>query len=143
MQTQANGTQSAPAKMDVAPYKIPYKVVDNLDELLHEIPEDSIVSRTVWKSEQVKATLFGFAAGQALSDHTAANDAIIQVLSGTARITLGSPADDNPGDDSSDALPFSTVEAQPGTWIYMPAHLIHSVVAHTPMKMLLLMLKGK
>jgi quercetin dioxygenase-like cupin family protein len=103
----------------------PFKVIENLDTLIHEIPDESIVSRTVWKSASVKASLFGFAAGQSLSDHTANQPAILQILEGEARITLGD----------------ASVEAKPGAWIYMPAKLVHSVTAHTPLKMLLLLLK--
>lgn len=103
----------------------PFKIITQIDQVLAEIPEDSIVSRTVWKSEQVKAVLFGFDTGQALSDHSASQAAIIHVLEGEAHITLES----------------EVVEAQPGTWLYLPARMTHSVTAHTPTKLLLLLFK--
>ena len=89
-----------------------------------EIPADSILSRTFYSDDQVKAILFTFAAGQELSEHTAAVPAIIHILQGEVRLTLG--------DD--------TRAAGPGTWAHMPARLPHSVLAQTPVLMLLLLL---
>lgn len=90
-----------------------------------EPPDDGILSRTVFVDEKVKAVVFGFGAGQELSEHTASMPAIIQVVQGEATLTLG--------DD--------TVEARPGTWVHMPAGLRHGVQARTPVVMLLLLLK--
>lgn len=89
-------------------------------------PADGILSRTLYQSEQVKAVLFGFSAGQELSEHTASKPAIIQMIQGEARITLG--------DD--------TVAAKAGAWIYMPPNLKHSVHAQTPVVMLLVLIKA-
>lgn len=101
-----------------------YALVDLL-ALLPEIPPDSILSRTLYDDSAVRAVLFGFAPGQELSEHTASMPAIVHILNGEAQLTLG-------GD---------TLEAHAGTWARMPAHLPHSVVARTPLTMLLLMLK--
>jgi quercetin dioxygenase-like cupin family protein len=101
------------------------KIIENLEELLRDIPAESIVSRTVLKENGMKAVLFGFAAGQSLSDHSAGQPAIVHVLEGEARITLED----------------TVVEGKAGTWIYMPARLTHSVTAHTQVKLLLLLLK--
>ena len=90
-----------------------------------EPPDDGILSRTVYADEKVKAVVFGFGAGQELSEHTASMPAIIQVVQGEATLTLG--------DD--------TIEARPGTWVHMPAGLRHGVQARTPVVMLLLLLK--
>jgi quercetin dioxygenase-like cupin family protein len=89
------------------------------------VPEDSILSRTFYKDDRLSAVLFSFAAGEELSEHTSAYPAIIQILSGRARLKLG--------DDES------IVEA--GAWARMAPKLPHSVVAETPVVMLLLMLK--
>ena len=94
------------------------------DEL---IPTDGILSRAVHKSDTLKAVLFAFDADQELSEHTASMPAIIQVLRGEARVTLGG----------------ETRDVAPGAWIHMPAHLRHSVHATTPFVMLLLLLKGE
>lgn len=103
-----------------------YAYTADLTALIPEIPPDSILSRTFYEDEQVKATVFAFAAGQELSEHTAAHPAMIHILRGQADLTL-----------DGDAKP-----AEPGTWIRMAAHLPHALVARTPLIMLLLMLKS-
>ena len=90
-----------------------------------EPPEDGILTRTLFNDDHVKAVLFGFGQGEELSEHTAAMPAILHFIQGEATLTLGE----------------ETVEAQPGTWIHMPANLQHSVHAKTPVVMLLLLLK--
>jgi quercetin dioxygenase-like cupin family protein len=100
-----------------------YQFIPNLTDLMAEITPDSIISRTIYKDKTVKAVLFGFDAGQSLSEHRAAQPAIIHVLSGDATITLG------------DAVHQATT----GTWVYMTPQLAHSVVAKTPFIMLLLL----
>jgi quercetin dioxygenase-like cupin family protein len=102
-----------------------YKYIDSLQKLI-EIPQDGTLSRTVYADERLKAVLFGFDTGQELSEHTASMPAIIHIVSGQARITLGGDAH----------------EAGPQTWIHMPANLSHSIHAVTPLVMLLLMLKS-
>ena len=102
-----------------------YSYTANLADLLPDIPADSIISRTLYAGDDVKATLFGFAAGQELSEHTASQPAILHFLQGDADLALG--------DDR--------YEAHPGTWAHMPAHLPHSIRARTPVVMLLLLIK--
>jgi len=91
-----------------------------------QIPADGILSRTVHADDRVKVTLFAFDAGQELSEHAAVAPAIVQILRGAARLTLG------------DEL----VELRPGGWAYMPARLRHSLHAQAPTVMLLTMLRG-
>jgi len=98
----------------------------DLTEGIADIPSDSIVSRTLLGNPHLKAVLFGFAAGQELSEHTASVPAIIHILEGEATLTLGGQAR----------------PAGPGAWAYMPANLKHAVLAKTPVKMLLLMLRA-
>ena len=43
----------------------------NLPVQLPTLESDSILSRTIYNDNQVKAVLFTFAAGQELSEHTA------------------------------------------------------------------------
>jgi quercetin dioxygenase-like cupin family protein len=90
-----------------------------------EIPVDGTISRTIYQDEQVKAVLFGFAAGQELSEHTASMAAILHFVQGEAHITLGT----------------EDMDAQANTWVYMPPRLPHSIRAQTPVVMLLLLLK--
>ncbi|RMD76145.1 MAG: cupin domain-containing protein [Chloroflexi bacterium] len=98
-----------------------YHLIDQIN-----IPEDGIISRTIYQDATIKAVLFDFAAGQELSEHTAAMPAIMHILQGEARITLGE----------------EVVEAVPDMWVHMPARLPHSLQARTPVVMLLLLLKG-
>lgn len=102
-----------------------YNLYANLLEMAPDVPEDSILSRTFYKDERLSAVLFSFAAGEELSEHTSTFPAIIQILSGRARLKLG--------DDES------IVET--GAWARMSPHLPHTVVAETPVVMLLLMLR--
>ncbi|MBX3084883.1 MAG: cupin domain-containing protein [Anaerolineae bacterium] len=102
-----------------------YVVVPDLRQLITSIQPESIISRQVYKDEHVNVTVFGFDAGQALSEHTASQPATIQILDGEATITLGE----------------EVVEATIGTWIHMLPNTRHSVVAKTPLIMLLTLLK--
>jgi quercetin dioxygenase-like cupin family protein len=88
-------------------------------------PTDGIVTRTVFQDDKIKAVLFGFAEGQELSEHTASKPAMLHFVRGEASVGLG---DDNR-------------PAQAGTWIHMPASLKHSILAKTPVVMLLVLLK--
>ena len=90
-----------------------------------EPPDDGILTRTLFNDDHVKAVIFGFGQGEELSEHTASMPAILHFISGEASLTLGEDA----------------VEAQPGTWVHMPANLQHSVRTKTPVVMLLLLLK--
>ncbi len=101
-----------------------YTNLPNLLDQLPDTPADSIISHTLFSDESVKVILFGFAPGQELSEHTASHPAILHFLQGEARLTLG--------DDEMDAVP--------GTWTHMPAHLPHSILAKTEVVMLLLLL---
>jgi quercetin dioxygenase-like cupin family protein len=103
-----------------------HRIIHDLRTLIDTIPPDSIVSRAVHDDARLKVTLFGFAPGQELSDHTSTRAAVIEILSGQATLGLG------------DEL----VEAGPGTWVSMEPHLRHSVRAQTEVVMLLTLLKA-
>jgi quercetin dioxygenase-like cupin family protein len=92
---------------------------------LDAIPADGILSRTLYSDDRLKVIFFGFAPGEELSEHTASMPAILQILSGRARLTLGG----------------ETHMAAPGAWAQMPARLPHSVVAEEPTVMLLTLIK--
>ena len=104
---------------------MPYTYFEDLATEISEIPPDSIVSRTLYEDDQHKAILFGFAAGQELSEHTASQTALLYFVQGEAKLTLG--------EDES--------KAGPGTWVRMEPRLPHSVLAETTLVMLLLLLK--
>ncbi len=100
-----------------------YHYLADIMTALPEIPKGSILSHSLHKDEDVKVTLFSFAADQELTEHTASKPAIIHFLSGEATLSLG--------DD--------VLEAKAGTWVQMPAHLKHGIAAKTPVLMLLTM----
>ena len=101
-----------------------YTFIDSMENLISEIPADSIVSRTVVSDGGTKVILFGFAAGQELSEHTAPRPAILQFLRGTAALILGE----------------DTMQAVPGTVAHMAPDLPHSIRAESDVLMLLIML---
>jgi len=88
-------------------------------------PADGIISRTIYQDERLKAVLFGFGVGQELSEHTASKPAIMHFVSGEADVTLGG----------------KPLAATAGTWVHMGAGMPHSIVAKSPLVMLLLLLK--
>jgi quercetin dioxygenase-like cupin family protein len=92
-----------------------------------EIPVNGILSRTLHNDERVKIVIFGFAPGQELTAHTAPMPAVIHILQGEARLTLG--ADHK--------------EVSAGAWVHMQPQLEHGILAKTPVVMLLTMIKGR
>lgn len=88
--------------------------------------EGAIVSKTVLKKETGNISLFAFAKGEALSEHTAPFDAMIQVVDGKGEVTIG-------------GVPY---ELNAGDTIIMPAHIPHSVKAVDKFKMVLTMIKS-
>ncbi len=73
-----------------------------------------------------KVIVFAFAPGQELSQHTASVPAGIQILEGECDLTVGD----------------ASYPGKPGAWVYMDANTPHSLLARTPVKMLLLMLSN-
>jgi quercetin dioxygenase-like cupin family protein len=103
----------------------PYTLLADLETQV-EVPADGTLSKTILQDEKLKAVLFGFSAGQELSEHTASVPAIMHFLSGESEVTLGP----------------DRIVAKAGTWIHMPASLPHSIRTKTPTVMLLLLLKA-
>jgi len=88
--------------------------------------EGSVVSREVLRTPSGSLTVFAFAAGQGLSEHTAPFDATVLVLDGLARITVGGAAH----------------QVKAGELLVMPAGIPHALEAPERFKMLLIMLRG-
>jgi quercetin dioxygenase-like cupin family protein len=84
-----------------------------------------VVSRTLVKKDGGTVTVFAFDEGQALSEHTAPFDAIVQVLDGEAELVIGG----------------KKVSAKVGQTVLMPAGVPHAVNATTRFKMLLIMVR--
>ena len=108
------------------PEETPYKYFGNLAGEIPEIPADSIISRTIYKDDQVNVVLFGFAPGQELSEHTASQPALLYFVEGQATLTL-----------DEDVL-----EAGPGTWTRMPPRMAHRILARSKLVMLLILLRS-
>lgn len=73
----------------------------------------------------VNVTLFGFTAGEELSGHSAPTPAVLHFLEGEASVQLGE----------------DTVDAKPGSFVYMPPMLPHGISAKTALRMLLVQMK--
>ena len=93
---------------------------------LVEYGADSIVSKTIVNKPIGTITLFAFDKGQGLSEHTAPYDAVVQILDGSARLTIG-------GED---------IKVSSGEIIIMPADVAHAVFAEEKFKMLLTMIRA-
>jgi quercetin dioxygenase-like cupin family protein len=86
-----------------------------------------VVSRTFAQTASMSLTLFAFDRGEGLSSHTAAGDAFVHILDGTAEITIAE----------------KTVSVQAGQVVVMPAHVPHALHAQERFKMLLVVIKGR
>jgi quercetin dioxygenase-like cupin family protein len=107
---------------------------NSLDELAGEAFEledlidyqsGAIVSRTLVDETDVTVTVFAFDDTERLSEHTAPHDAILQVLDGTATVTVH--------DEEYDV--------DDGETIVLPANEPHAVAADSQFKMFLTMIK--
>ena len=90
-----------------------------------DVPEDGTLSRVLYADDRLRLVLFAFDEGQELTEHTASVPAVVQVVSGRFRLTLGE----------------EIVEVDPGAWVHMPARLPHAVLALEPGRLLLTMLR--
>jgi len=88
--------------------------------------EGSVVSRTLVDKKVGTVTVFAFAAGEGLSEHTAPFDAFVQIIDGAAEITI----------DGSIHLVHA------GQMIIMPANRPHALRATRQFKMLLVMIRS-
>ncbi len=88
--------------------------------------DGSVVSRTLIDRKIGTITLFSFDAGQGLSEHTAPFDAFVQIIDGTAEISI-------------DGKIHQVVA---GEIIIMPANIPHSLKAVERFKMMLVMIRA-
>lgn len=98
-----------------------------IKQLADEIttPDSGKQSVVLADDPKTKVVLFSFAPGSGLAEHEAPFDATIQIVSGTAIVTVGD----------------QKVEGKPGTWIKMNPKTPHSIQALTPLVMLLTLVK--
>ena len=99
------------------------KVVKTADSLHYQ--DESIVSRTLIEKKTGTVTLFAFAEGQGLSEHTAPFDALVHLIDGEAEIVIS-------------GNPF---HLKAGEIIIMPAGEPHSLKALKKFKMILTMIR--
>ena len=86
-----------------------------------EAQPGQIVSRTLAQNRAVSVTLFAFAQGEEISTHDSIGDAMVTVLEGTGRFTVG-------GKEHF---------CHAGEVLVMPATVPHAVYAPEPFKMML------
>ena len=89
------------------------------------LSEKGILSRVLHKDEKINVTLFGLAAGEELSAHSAPTPAVLYFLDGEAELQLGT----------------DIVQARFGSFAYMPPMLSHGISARTGLRMLLVQMK--
>ena len=89
------------------------------------IPEKGIASRILQDDHRSKVVLYGLAAGHEMSLHAAPVPTILYFVEGDAALTLGD----------------ETIAVRTGAFTHMPPHLKHAIAAHTPVLMLLVMMK--
>ena len=104
---------------------VPSEVVA-VSELVQVAPE-AIVSRVLLRSPAGSVTVFAFAAGQELAEHTAPFDALVQVVAGRLELTIGG----------------RPVTVTGGQLVVMPAQVPHALRAAVDSTMILTMLRDR
>ncbi|MGC9445091.1 MAG: cupin domain-containing protein [Candidatus Methanospirareceae archaeon] len=92
---------------------------------LVEYQEGAVVSRTLINRKTGTVTLFAFAAGQGLSEHTTPFDALVQILDGEAEIIISG----------------RSLRVKESEMVIMPANEPHALRAVKPFKMMLTMIR--
>lgn len=90
-------------------------------ESLVDYQEGRVISRTLAQGKPLSVTLFAFDKGEEISSHSAGGDAMVYILDGEAKITIGD----------------EDFVVKKGETIVMPAHVPHALLATEKFKMLL------
>lgn len=85
------------------------------------IQPEAVVSKVIHRGDGLNVTVFGFDAGEGLTEHQAAHTAVVQVVLGRLRFTVDG----------------QELELPPGSWLHMEPGTPHSLVAAEPTIMLL------
>jgi quercetin dioxygenase-like cupin family protein len=88
--------------------------------------DGAVVSRTLVDKNVGTVTIFAFARGQGLSEHTAPYDALVYVFDGESDITISG----------------KTIRLKSGDMTIMPANQPHALKAVSGFKMMLVMIKA-
>lgn len=96
-------------------------------QLLDDLPPPVSGKKSVIVADDgnMKVVLFAFAAGAGIAEHVAPLPAIIQIIRGEAQLSVGN----------------DQFTGNAGTWILMDARTPHSIIATTPVTMLLTLIK--
>jgi quercetin dioxygenase-like cupin family protein len=100
-------------------------IINSLVDMVN-YQKEAVVSKTIIDKSTGTVTLFAFATGQGLSEHTAPFDALVQVLDGEVEIRIS-------------GKPFHLKQ---GEIIIMPANEPHALKAVNNFKMLLTMIRS-
>ena len=84
---------------------------------------NGIVSRTLLRTPATRVVLFGFAAGQELTEHTSTQQALVQILSGECEFSVNGVSH----------------SLKAGDLLYLPPNCPHAVHAVTELSLLLIL----
>lgn len=109
--------------MDEKQYKMKNIEVSKILRLEEELvyQKGQVVSKTLVQNKNVSITLFSFDKGEEISTHSSDGDAMVTILDGTGRFTVGDEV-------------FSLNK---GETLVMPNHVPHAVYGEEQFKMLL------
>ena len=100
----------------------------NLDTMISYANKKSVVSKTILRKKSGTITMFAFDNEQGLVEHVVPYDAYLYIVDGT----LNAFVENKPH-----------IECKKGDFVFVPAHIPHGVVATSPCKMFLIMIKSK
>ena len=86
-----------------------------------DIQTGAVVSRVIFRDDRTDVTVFGFDAGEGLTEHQASRSAIVQVVKGRLEFIADG----------------EQLDAGPGFWLHMDPGTPHSLMASEPTIMLL------
>ena len=116
---QMTEEEPAPKNNSLAAHVLP------LAELI-AYQDGSVVSRQILGAKGGTVTLFAFAKGEGLSEHTAPFDALVYILDGEAEVVISGKA----------------LHLKDGEMVIMPANQPHSLRATQAFKMMLVMIRS-
>lgn len=110
--------------MKVLMKNIDFSKVLDLNDLI-SYQEGQVISRTIAQIPNANITLFSLDKGEGISSHVTNGDAMVQILDGTAEITIGE----------------NVYNVKAGETIIMPSGIPHGLEARERFKMLLTVIK--
>jgi quercetin dioxygenase-like cupin family protein len=103
---------------------VTHTAIDDLAAAV-DIQPEAIVSKVIHRDDDTNVTVFGFDAGQELTEHRSGRAALVQVVSGRLRFIAD-------GEE---------YDAGPGFWLQMSPDTPHGLIATEPTTMVLTLLK--